>query len=167
VSKATLVAYAVSEFGKREVIGVEVADGKMEDAWRAFVVGLVARGPRGVQLVISDARTGLRKGIRIVGDHATRRAERRVRSEQALLKPRIDGNDEDVSWTSSSSVRRGRMRGHGNGRVVDSPQTACPQRFDNPWTGCPQPQLLIFGRGRRRRKTIKNSTDPHTPLDGT
>lgn len=64
VSKATLVAYGVSEFGEREVIGVEVADGEMEDAWRGFLGGLVARGLRGVRLVISDAHIGLRKGIR-------------------------------------------------------------------------------------------------------
>ena len=64
VSKATLVAYGVSEFGEREIIGVEVADGEMEDAWRSFLGGLVARGLRGVRLVISDAHQGLRKGIR-------------------------------------------------------------------------------------------------------
>lgn len=64
VSKATLVAYGVSEFGEREVIGVEVADGEMEDAWRSFLGGLVARGLRGVKLVISDAHLGLRAGIR-------------------------------------------------------------------------------------------------------
>lgn len=64
VSKATLVAYGVSEFGEREVIGVEVADGEMEDAWRSFLGSLVARGMRGVQLVISDAHCGLRKAIR-------------------------------------------------------------------------------------------------------
>lgn len=64
VSKATLVAYGVSEFGEREIIGVEVADGEMEDAWRAFLGGLVARGLRGVQLAISDAHLGLRKGLR-------------------------------------------------------------------------------------------------------
>ena len=46
VSKATLVAYAVSESGEREIVGVEVADGEMEDAWRAFLGGLVARGLR-------------------------------------------------------------------------------------------------------------------------
>lgn len=63
VSKATLVAYGVSDSGEREVIGVEVADGEMEDAWRSFLGGLVARGLRGVQLVISDAHQGLRKGI--------------------------------------------------------------------------------------------------------
>lgn len=64
VSKATLVAYGVSEFGEREVIGVEVADGEMEDAWRSFLGGMVARGLRGVRLVISDAHQGLRAGVR-------------------------------------------------------------------------------------------------------
>ncbi len=64
VSKATLVAYGVSEFGEREIVGVEVADGEMEDAWRSFLGGLVARGLRGVRLVISDAHLGLRAGIR-------------------------------------------------------------------------------------------------------
>ena len=63
-SKATLGAYGVSEFGEREIIGVEIADGEMEDAWRSFLGGLVARGLRGVRLVISDAHLGLRKGVR-------------------------------------------------------------------------------------------------------
>jgi transposase-like protein len=64
VSKAVLIAYAVSEFGEREVVGVEVADGEMEDAWRSFLGGLVERGLRGVRLVVSDAHSGLRKAIR-------------------------------------------------------------------------------------------------------
>jgi len=66
VSKATLVAYGVSEFGEREVVGVAVADGEMEDAWRSFLGELVARGLRGVRLVVSDAHLGLRAGIRAV-----------------------------------------------------------------------------------------------------
>jgi putative transposase len=64
LSKAVLVAYGVSEFGEREVVGCEVADGEMEDAWKSFLGGLVERGLRGVRLVISDAHVGLRKGIR-------------------------------------------------------------------------------------------------------
>lgn len=64
VSKATLIAYGVSEFGERDIIGVTVADGEMEDAWRKFLGGLVERGLRGVKLVISDAHLGLRAGIR-------------------------------------------------------------------------------------------------------
>jgi len=61
VSKAVLIAYGVSELGEREVIGVNVADGEMEDAWRSFLASLVERGLRGVQLVISDAHAGLRR----------------------------------------------------------------------------------------------------------
>jgi putative transposase len=66
VSKAVLVAYGVSELGVREVIGVEVADGEMEDCWRKFLGGLVERGLKGVQLCISDAHTGLKNAIRKV-----------------------------------------------------------------------------------------------------
>lgn len=59
VSKAVLIAYAVGEDGFREVLGVDVADGEMTEAWKAFLQSLVGRGLRGVQLVISDAHTGL------------------------------------------------------------------------------------------------------------
>jgi transposase-like protein len=59
VSKAVLLAYAVGEDGFREVLGVDVADGEMTDAWKRFLEGLVARGLRGVQLVVSDAHAGL------------------------------------------------------------------------------------------------------------
>lgn len=71
VSKAVLVAYAVSMFGEREVIGVEVADGEMEDAWRGLLASLVERGLKGVRLCISDAHVGLRKAIRAVLNGAT------------------------------------------------------------------------------------------------
>lgn len=63
VSKAVLIAYATSALGVREVIGVEVADGEMEDSWRRFLGGLVERGLRGVQLCVSDAHEGLKKAI--------------------------------------------------------------------------------------------------------
>jgi putative transposase len=64
VSKAVLVGYGVTEYGEREVIGCEVADGEMEDAWLKFLGSLIERGLRGVRLVISDAHMGLRKAVR-------------------------------------------------------------------------------------------------------
>ena len=64
VSRAVLVAYAVSEEGEREMIGVEVAAGEMEACWRAFLGGLIKRGLRGVALVISDAHAGLKAAVR-------------------------------------------------------------------------------------------------------
>ncbi len=66
VSKAVLVAYGVDHTGERQVLGCEVASGEMEACWRAFLEDLVARGLSGTLLVISDAHTGLRAGIRAV-----------------------------------------------------------------------------------------------------
>ena len=66
VSRAVLVAYGVAETGEREVLGVGTAAGEMEDAWGRFLEGLVGRGLRGVELVISDHHSGLRKAIRKV-----------------------------------------------------------------------------------------------------
>jgi putative transposase len=65
-SMAVIVAYGVRADGVREVLGVDV--GRSEDValWRAFLQGLVARGLRGVQLVISDAHSGLKQAIREV-----------------------------------------------------------------------------------------------------
>lgn len=63
VSKAVLVATGVAETGDREVLGVDVASGEMEACWRRFLEGLSNRGLHGVQLVISDAHTGLRAAI--------------------------------------------------------------------------------------------------------
>jgi transposase-like protein len=71
VSKAFLVAYGVNNIGERQVVGCSLAAGEMETAWRGFLEGLVARGLSGVQLVISDAHTGLRAGIRGVFNGTT------------------------------------------------------------------------------------------------
>jgi transposase-like protein len=62
-SMAVLIAYGVRADGVREVLGLDV--GNTEDVvfWRAFFHSLVARGLRGVQLVISDAHTGLKQAI--------------------------------------------------------------------------------------------------------
>ncbi|MGH3427155.1 MAG: IS256 family transposase, partial [Mycobacteriales bacterium] len=61
--KALLVAYAVHETGRREVIGLQVGEVESEAEWRSFLRGLVARGLTGVKLAISDAHQGLRNAI--------------------------------------------------------------------------------------------------------
>jgi len=65
-SMAVVVAYGVRADGVREVRGLDV--GLSEDVvlWRAFMQGLVARGLRGVKLVISDAHVGLKQAIKEV-----------------------------------------------------------------------------------------------------
>ena len=61
---AVLVAIGVNQDGRREVLGIDVADGEMESCWKAFLEDLVERGLCGVELAISDAHTGLKRGLR-------------------------------------------------------------------------------------------------------
>jgi putative transposase len=58
--KALVIAYGVHESGRREVIGLDVGEAETEAFWRGFLRSLRARGLEGVQLVISDAHTGLK-----------------------------------------------------------------------------------------------------------
>lgn len=66
VGIAVLVAIGVNQEGRREVLGLEVADGEMESCWAAFLEDLVKRGLLGVELVISDAHAGLKGAVRRV-----------------------------------------------------------------------------------------------------
>jgi putative transposase len=61
--KALVIAYGVHETGRREVIGLDVGEAETEAFWRGFLRSLRARGLEGVQLVISDAHTGLHAAI--------------------------------------------------------------------------------------------------------
>jgi putative transposase len=71
VSKAVIVATGVTKNGDREVLGVEVGDSEDGAFWIAFLRSLRARKLHGVQLVISDAHTGLREAIGVVMQGAT------------------------------------------------------------------------------------------------
>jgi putative transposase len=63
VSRAVVVATAVTASGDREVLGVDVGDSEDEVFWTAFLRGLRDRGLHGVRLVISDAHAGLKASI--------------------------------------------------------------------------------------------------------
>jgi len=62
-SKALVIAYAVHESGRREVIGLDLGEVESEAFWREFLLTLVKRGLLGVRLVISDQHEGLRNAI--------------------------------------------------------------------------------------------------------
>jgi putative transposase len=61
--KALVIAYAVHESGRREVIGLDVGQAETEAFWREFLRSLVACGLDGVRLCISDAHAGLKAAI--------------------------------------------------------------------------------------------------------
>lgn len=58
---ALVVAIGVKETGEREVLGVDLGPAEDAEFWLGFLRSLVARGLRGLQLVISDAHEGLKR----------------------------------------------------------------------------------------------------------
>jgi transposase-like protein len=68
VSRAVIVAVAVNEDGRREVLGIATGLSEAEAFWTDFLRSLADRGLRGVTLVIADDHKGLRAAARRVFD---------------------------------------------------------------------------------------------------
>jgi transposase-like protein len=66
VSMAVVIAIGVRASGEREVLGLDVGPSEEGAFWLQFLRSLVARGLRGVRLVISDAHVGLKGAIAAV-----------------------------------------------------------------------------------------------------
>jgi len=65
-SQAVLIAIGVDWEGRRQVLGVELANRESRSSWRDFLAGLKARGLYGVEFVVSDNHEGLKAAIREV-----------------------------------------------------------------------------------------------------
>jgi putative transposase len=63
INAVVLVATGVNADGRREVLGLKVANSETGAAWNTFFADLVARGLSGVRLVTSDAHRGLVEAI--------------------------------------------------------------------------------------------------------
>jgi putative transposase len=63
-SQAVLVAIGVDWEGRRQVLGVEVANRESRSSWREFLDSLRGRGLHGVEYVVSDDHAGLKAAIR-------------------------------------------------------------------------------------------------------
>lgn len=62
-SRAVLVAIGINWDGRREVLGVELANRESRSSWRDFLLELKKRGLHGVELVITDSHEGLKRAI--------------------------------------------------------------------------------------------------------
>jgi len=62
-SRAVLVAIGIDWEGRRRILGVELASRESATSWREFLLGLKARGLRGVRLAISDDHPGLKRAL--------------------------------------------------------------------------------------------------------
>ena len=66
VSQAVVVAIGVNAEGVREVLGLDVGPSEDGSFWLRFLKGLIARGLKGVRLVVSDSHEGLKGAIQAV-----------------------------------------------------------------------------------------------------
>jgi putative transposase len=136
--KALVIAYGVHETGRREVVGLHVGEAETEAFWRAFLRSLRARGLEGVQLVISDAHTGLKAAIAKVFGCPWQRLHRPL--PQGHARPRHPGPAAaGVGGDSADLHRRLGRRG---------PPAARPGRRP---AALPRPQGRGAARGRRGR----------------
>ena len=87
-SKALVIAYAVHESGRREVIGLDLGEVESGGFWVEFVRSLRSRGLAGVRLAISDHHEGLKAAIaRVLGCPWQRCTVHFVRDMHAHCRP--------------------------------------------------------------------------------
>ena len=86
---AILLAVGIGSNGKRQVLGVSVSLSEHEAHWRNFLHSLVARGPSGVQLIISDDHAGLKAArIAVFGGVPWQRCQFHLQQNAAAHVPR-------------------------------------------------------------------------------
>ena len=59
-SQAVLIAIGIDWDGRRQVLGVEMANRESASSWKEFLLTLKQRGLKGVELVVSDDHAGLK-----------------------------------------------------------------------------------------------------------
>jgi transposase-like protein len=65
-SQAVMIAIGIDWDGRRQVLGVELANRESRSSWRDFLLGLRQRGLSGIEFVVADDHAGLRAAIREV-----------------------------------------------------------------------------------------------------
>jgi putative transposase len=63
-SLAALIAIGINAAGYREILGIQLGDSESEGSWGTFFAWLKRRGLSGMDLVVSDAHTGLVAAVR-------------------------------------------------------------------------------------------------------
>src|SRR5512134_379463 len=64
--QAVLIAIGIDWDGRRQVLGIELANRESRSSWRDFLLGLRQRGLAGVEFIVADDHAGLKAAIREV-----------------------------------------------------------------------------------------------------
>ncbi|MDX8430292.1 MAG: IS256 family transposase [Candidatus Algichlamydia australiensis] len=116
-SVAILTAIGVNEEGYREVVGISCSLSEAEVHWRSFLEKLLKRGLCGVELIISDAHTGLSKAREAVLPsvkwqrclfHLTQNAQHYAKSNQ--MRGEIADDVRDIYLAASKEEARERLQ---------------------------------------------------------
>lgn len=101
MSQAVLIAVGIDWDGRRQILAVEMANRESRSAWRDFLVGLKARGLRGVELVVSDDHAGLVAAIgEVIPEAAWQRCYVHFLRNALDHLPRKHGDDclQELRW---------------------------------------------------------------------
>src|SRR5690606_22112843 len=121
--QAVLIASGINREGRRQMLGVELANRESASSWKEFVRRPKERGLHGVEFVVSDDHEGLRKAVaellteaawqrcyvhflRNALDHLPRKADDDCLQELRWIYERRDlkGAQPDLSaWLSAGS----------------------------------------------------------------
>jgi putative transposase len=156
--KCLVLAYAVHESGRREVLGLDVGEAESEAFWREFLRALRARGLRGVRLCVSDAHQGLRSAIgQVLGCpwqrctvHFTRDMLGHVNRAQ---QPLVSGAIRQLFHAADGREARERLA-----QVVE--QLAGPAPKVSQLLEHAEPDLLAFYAFPREHRSKLRSTNP-------
>jgi putative transposase len=66
MSQAVLIAIGIDWDGRRQILGVDMANRESGSSWKEFLLRLRTRGLHGVEFVVADDHAGLRAAIREV-----------------------------------------------------------------------------------------------------
>jgi putative transposase len=147
--KCLVIAHAVHESGRREVIGMDVGECETEPFWTSFRRELVRRGLTGVQLAVSDAHEGLKAAIaKVLGCpwqrctvHFLRDCLGHARREQqpmlaALIRPIFSAEDrEQARERLSEAVAATEDRLPKVAALLEPRRTCSPSTPSRPTTG--------------------------------
>jgi putative transposase len=101
MSQAVLIAVGIDWDGRRQILAVEMANRESHSAWRDFLVGLKARGLKGVELVVSDDHAGLVAAIgEVIPEAAWQRCYVHFLRNALDHLPRKHGDDclQELRW---------------------------------------------------------------------
>jgi putative transposase len=100
-SQAVLIAVGIDWDGRRQILAVEMANRESRSAWKDFLVGLKARGLKGVELVVSDDHAGLVAAIgEVIPEAAWQRCYVHFLRNALDHLPRKHGDDclQELRW---------------------------------------------------------------------